>query len=98
MNKSKLILISGLPGSGKSTLAEGLAAKLSIPLFSVDPIESSLIRSGLKRSFETGLAAYVVTETLAGEQLNLGMSVLTLPCIECRGFFLQREDLPYDYC
>jgi adenylate kinase family enzyme len=52
MNKSKLILISGLPGSGKSTLAEGLAAKLSIPLFSVDPIESSLIRSGLKEALK----------------------------------------------
>ena len=76
MNKLKLLLISGLPGSGKSTLAESLAAKLSIPLFSVDPIESSLIKSGLKRSFETGFAAYVVTETLAGEQLNLGMSVV----------------------
>ena len=76
MNKLKLLLISGLPGSGKSTVAESLAAKLSIPLFSVDQIESSIIKSGLKRSFETGLAAYVVTETLAGEQLKLGMSVV----------------------
>lgn len=76
MNTSKLILISGLPGSGKSTVAESLAEKLSIPLFSVDPIESSLIKSGLKRSFETGLAAYVVAEALAGEQLKRGLSVI----------------------
>lgn len=76
MKKSKLIIISGLPGSGKSTVAESLAEKLAVPLFSVDPIESSLIKSGMKRSFETGLAAYVVAETLAGEQLKRGLSVI----------------------
>ena len=65
MDKSKLIIMSGLPGSGKSTVAESLSAKLSVPLFSVDPIEASLLKSGLKRSFETGLAAYLVAETLA---------------------------------
>ncbi len=76
MNTAKLIIISGLPGSGKSTVAESLADRLSLPLFSVDPIESSLIRSGIKRSFETGLAAYLVAETLAGEQLKRGLSVI----------------------
>jgi predicted kinase len=76
MNKSKLIIISGLPGSGKSTIAESLAENLSVPLFSVDPIESSIINSGIKRSFETGLAAYLVAETLAGEQLKCGLSVI----------------------
>jgi predicted kinase len=76
MNKSKLIIISGLPGSGKSTVAESLAEKLSVPIFSVDPIESSIITSGIKRSFETGLAAYVVAEALAGEQLKHGLSVI----------------------
>jgi predicted kinase len=70
MKKSQLILISGLPGSGKSTVAESLVEKLSAPLFSVDPIESSIIQSGIKRSFETGLAAYIVAEALAGEQLK----------------------------
>lgn len=64
------MIISGLPGSGKSAVAESLAENLSVPLFSVDPIESSLIKSGLKRSFETGLAAYLVAEALAGEQLK----------------------------
>ena len=76
MNKPKLIIIAGLPGSGKSTVAESLAEELSIPLFSVDPIESSMIKSGLERSFETGLAAYIVAETLAGEQLKHRLSVI----------------------
>lgn len=76
MNKPKLIIIAGLPGSGKSTVAESLSAKLSVPLFSVDPIESAILKSGLKRSFETGLAAYLVAEALAGEQLTCGMSVI----------------------
>lgn len=76
MNTPKLIIISGLPGSGKSTIAESLAENLSVPLFSVDPIEASIIQSGLKRSFETGLAAYLVAETLAGEQLKRGLSVI----------------------
>jgi predicted kinase len=76
MKKSKLIIISGLPGSGKSTIAKSLAAKLSVPLFSVDPIEAAIIKSGLKRSFETGLAAYLVAEALAGEQLKCRLSVI----------------------
>lgn len=39
----KIIVVSGLPGSGKSTLAEGIANKLQLPIFSVDPIESLII-------------------------------------------------------
>lgn len=76
MNNPLLIVVSGLPGSGKSTLAESLAKKLSIPVFSVDPIESSVIKSGISQSFETGLAAYIVAEKLADEQLKLGISVI----------------------
>lgn len=68
--------MSGLPGSGKSTLAEGVAKKLKLALFSVDPIESAIIKSGIEKSFETGLAAYLVAETLAAEQFKLGRSVI----------------------
>lgn len=75
-NNLKLIITSGLPGSGKSTLAEAVAKELKLPLFSVDPIESAIIKSGIKKSFETGYAAYLVAETLATEQFKLGMSVI----------------------
>lgn len=73
---NKLILLSGLPGSGKSTLAEAMAQKLKLPLFSVDPIEAAIIKSGIEKSFETGLAAYLVAEALAIEQFKLGSSVV----------------------
>lgn len=73
---NKLILLSGLPGSGKSTLAESVAEKLKLPLFSVDPIEAAIIKSGIEKSFETGLAAYLVAEALAIEQFKLGSSVV----------------------
>ena len=76
MNLSKLIIISGLPGSGKSTLAKEIAKQLKLPIFSVDPIESSIIKSGIAKSFETGLAAYLIVETMAFEQLELGISVI----------------------
>lgn len=76
MKKPQLIVMSGLPGSGKSTIAEKIAGQLMIPLFSVDPIESAIIKSGIEKSFETGLAAYLVAEALADEQLQLGNSVI----------------------
>ena len=62
MSTPFLIAMSGLPGSGKSTIAEGIARRLSIPILSVDPIESAIITAGIARSFETGLAAYLVAE------------------------------------
>ncbi len=72
----KVIVVCGLPGCGKSTIAEAVAQHLRLPIFSVDPIESAIMRSGIQRSFETGLAAYLVAETLATEQLKLGQSVI----------------------
>jgi predicted kinase len=67
----QLIVLSGLPGSGKSRLAAGLSRTLSFPVFSIDPIEAAMWRSGLaKRS--TGIAAYDVAIALADEHLRLG--------------------------
>ena len=76
MNNRYLVIVSGLPGSGKSSLAEAIATQLKLPLFSVDPIESSILKSGIARTFETGLAAYLVVEALAAEQLKIGLSVV----------------------
>jgi predicted kinase len=76
MNTPQLIVMSGLPGSGKSVLAERLAERLKLPIFSVDPIESAIVQAGIEKSFETGVAAYLVAEALAGEQLKLGNSVI----------------------
>ena len=67
-----LLVMSGLPGTGKSELARQLGRRLRIPVFSVDPIESAMLRAGIAASFETGLAAYLVAEALADSQLGLG--------------------------
>jgi len=75
MKAQKLIVLSGLPGSGKSTLAEGISRSLSVPVFSVDPIEAAMWRGGLARA-QTGVAAYDVAVTLADEHLRLGHSVI----------------------
>jgi predicted kinase len=75
MTSPILIVLCGLPGSGKSTLADGLSRSLSAPVFSVDPIEAGMRRSGLAE-VQTGLAAYFVAETLADEHLRLGHSVI----------------------
>ena len=75
MTSQVLIVLSGLPGSGKSTVAEGLSRALSMPVFSVDPIEAAMWRNGLARD-QTGIAAYEVAITLAGENLRLGHSVI----------------------
>ncbi len=56
MTKPKLILMSGLPCTGKSTFAEAIAKEMHLPIFSVDPIESAIIKSGIEKSFETGYA------------------------------------------
>lgn len=71
----KLVVLAGLPGSGKSTLAEGLSRQFSWPLFSIDPIEAAMWREGLPKD-QTGIAAYVVAQSLADEHLRLGHSVL----------------------
>jgi predicted kinase len=71
-----LIVVAGLPGTGKSTLADGLGAALRIPVLSVDPIESAILRAGVAPSFETGLAAYLVAEACADACLRLGTGAI----------------------
>lgn len=72
----RLIVLSGLPGTGKSALADGLGRALGLPVLSVDPIESAIVRAGIDRSFETGLAAYVVVEQLADRSLECGLDAI----------------------
>jgi len=40
-----LIVLSGRPGSGKCVLAESLSRALSVPMFSIDPIEAAMWRA-----------------------------------------------------
>lgn len=71
-----LIVMAGLPGAGKSTVAHGLVRALRCALLSVDPIEAAMWRAGVARTQPTGLAAYVVADDLAREQLLLGNDAL----------------------
>lgn len=71
-----LVLMSGVPGTGKSVIADELGRLLPAAVLSVDPIEAALWRSGIERSFATGVAAYEVATVLAENQLRLGHTVV----------------------
>jgi len=71
-----LIVMAGLPAAGKSAVAEGLARVLGCAVLSVDPVEAAMWRAGVSRDEPTGVAAYVVVEALAAEQLALGHDVI----------------------
>jgi predicted kinase len=71
-----LVVMAGLPGSGKSAVAEDLAKALDCAVLSVDPVEAAMWRSGVDRDQPTGLAAYVVVEAIAAEQIALGHDVV----------------------
>ena len=71
-----LIAMAGLPGSGKSTIAEILAGRLGATVISVDPIEAAILRAGIDSDQPTGLAAYLVAETMAEQVLLSGHSVV----------------------
>jgi predicted kinase len=71
-----LIAMAGLPGSGKSTVAEQLARQWGIAVVSVDPLESAILRAGIANDQPTGLAAYLVAETIADSVLRAGQSII----------------------
>ncbi len=71
-----LIAMAGLPAAGKSTIAGILGARLSASVVSVDPIESAILEAGIDRDQPTGLAAYLVAETMAGLVLESGHDVI----------------------
>ena len=72
----RLIVLSGLAASGKSTIADGIGQAFGIPVLSVDPIESAILEAGITRSFETGLAAYLVAQAIADRHLAAGLGVV----------------------
>jgi predicted kinase len=71
-----LIAMAGLPGAGKSTIAEILGHRLGFPVVSVDPIESAILSAGIDSDQPTGLAAYLVAETIADAALANGVSII----------------------
>jgi len=68
--------MAGLPGTGKSTIAERIRERLGYPLVSVDQIESAVLSAGIDSDQPTGLAAYLVAETLAGNVLQSDRSII----------------------
>jgi predicted kinase len=57
-------------------VAEDLAKALDCAVLSVDPVEAAMWRSGVDRDQPTGLAAYVVVEAIAAEQIALAHDVV----------------------
>lgn len=71
-----LVVMAGLPGAGKSTIAEVIGNRLGVPVVSVDPIESAILSAGIDPDQPTGLAAYLVAETIAESVLGGGTGVI----------------------
>lgn len=67
-----LLVFAGLPGSGKTTVSRMVAARLRAAYVRVDAIEAALWRAGVSRDQPTGLAAYVVGNTVAAAALAAG--------------------------
>ena len=71
-----LVAMAGLPGTGKSTIGQVVASRLGIPVISVDPIETAILQAGIDSDQPTGLAAYLVAETLAESIIAIGGSII----------------------
>ncbi|GLI25977.1 kinase [Agromyces rhizosphaerae] len=89
----RLIAMAGLPGAGKSTIAEVLGGRLGAPVVSVDPIESAILRAGIAAEQPTGLAAYLVAETIAEGVLASGRTVIVDAVNAVESARLQWRDL-----
>lgn len=72
----RLVVMTGLPGTGKSVIAEAVARALRAPVFSVDPLEATLLRLGITREQRSDVAAYALALTLADAQLARGQSAV----------------------
>jgi predicted kinase len=71
-----LVVMAGLPGTGKSTIGQVLASRLGLPVVAVDSIETAILQAGIESDQPTGLAAYLVAETLAEQVLVVGGGVM----------------------
>lgn len=71
-----LVVTAGLPAAGKTTIAGVVGNRLGVPVVSVDPIESAILSAGINSDEPTGLAAYLVAETIAESVLAGGGSVI----------------------
>jgi predicted kinase len=71
-----LIAMAGLPGAGKSTIAQVIGSRLGASVVSVDPLEAAILKAGIKSDQPTGLAAYLVAETIAESVLVSGHHVI----------------------
>ena len=71
-----LIAMAGLPGTGKSTIGQVLGSRLRLPVISVDPIESAILKAGIESDQPTGLAAYLVAGMHVETTLAAGRSVI----------------------
>lgn len=72
----QLIATAGFPAAGKSTIAEVIGNRLGLPIVSVDPIEAAILGAGIDPDQPTGLAAYLVAETIAEAVLTGGAGVI----------------------
>ncbi len=90
---TQLIVMAGLPGAGKSTIGEIVGARLGATVVSVDPIESAILRAGIDADQPTGLAAYLVAEEIARQELEAGRTVIVDAVNAAEAARLQWRDL-----
>ncbi|WP_040163350.1 AAA family ATPase [Microbacterium gorillae] len=88
-----LIVMAGLPGSGKSTIAAAAGRALGCAVIAVDAVEAAMLRAGIGTEQPTGLAAYVVADAVAREQLRLGHDVCVDAVNDAPAARLQWRDL-----